>query len=193
MLNSFKMFRKINAYTRNPDKLREIQRLLPGIEIVAYDLEIPEIQSLDPVEVALAKAKEAYQKSGRQAGIIEDVSLAISCLNGLPGPFIDSFMKTLGNEGILRILKGEENRRAKATIVVVFIDEKGEPHVFEGETEGIISEEILGEGFGWDPIFIPDGSQLTFAQMGPSEKDKFSMRAKALAKLREYLEGGTKS
>ncbi len=186
---AIEMSSKINVYTRNQKKVEEIKRLLPAVELVSCDLEVEEIQSLDPVEVAVAKAKQAYEKSQKQAGIIEDVSLNINYLNGLPGTYIDAFMKTLGNDGILKILRGAKDRGAEALIIVVYTDEKGDMHIFDGRVKGRISDKVLGEGFGWDPIFIPEGDDQTFAQMTPEQKDKFSMRAIAFRKLGLWLQG----
>lgn len=177
----------LNAYTGNPGKLEEIKRLLPGVIVNSLPLDIQEIQSLDPREVALAKAKAAYEVSGKEPGVIEDVSVIIPALKGLPGPYIDAFMKTLGNEGIVKLLEDSGDRSASALINVVYTDNKGESHIFEGEVRGSIAEKPRGEGFGWDPIFIPKGETRTFGEMTPEEKDKYSMRAIAFAKLLEYL------
>jgi XTP/dITP diphosphohydrolase len=170
--------------THNENKIREAKDIL-GIEIEGAGFEVDEIQSMDPVEVAVKKAKE-YFKLLNKPIFTEDISLSINALGGLPGPYIDSFMKVLGNDGIIALLKGKADRRVTAQATIVYIDEEGEK-IFIGKEAGTIPNKPKGVGFGWDPIFVPKGEKNTFADMDLKEKNKFSMRAIALLKLKKFL------
>lgn len=179
------MQQKIIFGTTNEGKLLEARSIL-GIDVKGLALEVDEIQTLDSTEVAIKKAKEYFAKAKRPL-FIEDVSLEISALKGMPGVFIDYFMKTLGNEGLIRIMKKESDRSARAITTLVYIWGSEEYQVFEGVTTGTISNKPKGEGFGWDPIFIPKGEKRTFGAMKVEEKNKYSMRAKALKKMKKWL------
>ncbi len=178
--------KKIYFATTNEGKLREAINLL-GMDVQGVSLDIDEVQSLDPVEVAVKKA-ESYFRKVKKPLFVEDVSLTIKVMNNLPGPYIDSFMKSLGNDGILNLLKGRRNRNAVVQTTVVYADRNGKTHEFTGVVKGKISENVRGDkGFGWDPIFIPEGARKTFAEMDINEKNNYSMRAKALIKFKEWL------
>lgn len=180
------MINKIAFATTNEGKLKEARELL-GIEVEGSGLEIDEIQSLDKSIVAEKKARAYYDKLQKPI-LVEDVSLEIEALNNLPGTYINDFSKALGNEGICELLKDKENRNATAYTTLVFIDEKGDSHEFVGEVKGKVSLHPRGaDGFGWDPIFIPDGETRTFAEIKAEEKNKYSMRAKAFEKFKAWL------
>lgn len=171
--------------TGNKNKLAEAESIL-DIKIKGTSLEIPEVQSLDPVEVAIEKAKAYYEKIKKPL-FVEDVSFVFNALNKLPGPYIDGFTKSLGNSGILELLKGKD-RKAVAQTTIAYIKSKNKIYTFEGKMYGEISKSEKGEnGFGWDPIFIPNGSIKTLAQMELEEKNKYSMRAKALKKFKNWF------
>lgn len=177
---------KIYFATTNKDKLKEA-RVLLGIEVLGTDHKVDEVQSLDPIEVAEKKAR-SYFSIIKMPILVEDTSLSIDALDGLPGTYIDAFMKSLGNEGIIKLLKDSKERKAVAQTTVVFVDSQGELHTFIGKTEGTITYESRGEGFGWDPIFIPEGETKTFGEMTLDEKNKYSMRASALKKFKKWLD-----
>ena len=178
---------KIYFATTNKDKLREARMIL-GIEVEGVERDIEEIQSLDSVKVAEQKARDYFDAVGKPM-FIEDLSLVVNAWNGLPGPYIDSFMKGPGNDGILQLLKGFEDRSAIAQTTIVYVDKSGECHTFIGEVKGVISEMPKGDkGFGWDAIFIPEGDKRTFGEMELADKNKYSMRAIALKKLKKWLE-----
>lgn len=177
--------KKIFFATTNENKLKEAREVL-GIEVEGSGLEIEEIQSLDPLKVATQKAKD-YFKELKKPIFIEDVSLEFAGLKGLPGPYINDFLKTLGNEGLMALLKGKKDRKAIAQTTLVFIDKSG-VHLFVGKVEGTITTKEKGtNGFGWDPIFVPKGEKKTFAEMDDATKNKYSMRAKALKKFEKWL------
>ncbi len=172
----------------NKNKAREVERIL-DIPIKTVDLDLDEIQELDLEKVALHKLNQAYEIV-KGPVIVDDVSFEIEAWNGFPGPLIKWLLKSSGEDDasvMLKMLSGVSDRRAKAKLAVGFHDGK-EARVFIGESAGTVSTEIRGEnGFGWDPVFIPQGFELTFAQMPPEEKDKISHRGRALAKLHDFL------
>ena len=173
--------------TTNEGKLAEAKRIL-GVEVEGSGLEIPEIQSMDSVEVAVAKAK-AYFAELKKPIFVEDNVLAFNALSGLPGTYINDFSKLLGNDGMIDLLRDKTDRSAYAQSTIVYCDEKGETHVFVGKVEGEITLEPKGDkGFGWDPIFIPSGETRTFAEMEGEEKDKYSMRRIALEEFKKWLD-----
>jgi XTP/dITP diphosphohydrolase len=181
---------KLYFATTNEGKLKEAQSVL-STEVVGMPLQVDEIQSLDPVEVAVKKV-ESYYKLLKKPIFVEDVALFIKILGGLPGPYIDAFMKSLGNEGIIKMLRGENDRSAVAQTTIVYKYSMKDEQVFIGKVAGTISKEQKGTGFGWDPIFIPKGENRTFGEMTLEEKNKYSMRAKALYKMKKWLKENSK-
>ena len=175
----------IHFLTGNTNKLAEAQAILPGIVGVAIDL--PEIQSLDPKEVIREKLAVAL---GRERGpcIVEDTSLTLHCMNGLPGTFIKWFLETIGAAGIARIAESFGDSAATARTMLGYADEHGAIFYFEGVVHGEIVQPRGVTGFGWDVIFIPEGHDQTFAEMPREEKNMISMRRKAFEALRTHLE-----
>lgn len=177
---------KLIFATSNQNKVQEVKRIL-NVDVEGTTIEIEEIQSLDPVKVAQEKAK-AYYRELKMPLIVEDTSLAFNGLNGLPGPYINDFSKALGNKGLVELLNNIDNRRAIAQVTFCLIKNENEIYTFEGKVEGTISTQEKGNnGFGWDPIFIPLGTEKTFAEMTDLEKDSYSMRGKALNLLQKHL------
>jgi len=171
--------------TGNEDKLREAQEILK-VPLKGTLLRIEEIQSLDLVRVATSKARE-YYRILRKPLFVEDVSLSFEALNGLPGTYINDFYKAIGNNGLVKLISGR-NRKAIAKVAIVYIDKSGEVHTFIGEVEGEIAKKAKGKnGFGWDAIFIPKGEKITFAEMTLQEKNKHSMRKKALISFSRWI------
>jgi len=179
------MIKTLYFASHNLNKKREIEEIL-GIKVKLAGFEVDEIQSLDPKEVAVKKARAYYEKLKKPI-FVEDISFSISALNGLPGPYIDSFLKTLGNDGIVDLIKGKKDRGAIAQATVVFVLEEGKEKIFIGKVVGTIPDKPKGEGFGWDPIFIPEGEKKTFGEMTLEEKNRYSMRAKAFKKFKDWL------
>ena len=175
---------KIYFATSNKNKIREAESIL-NIKIEPISLEIKEIQSLDIREVALEKAKKYYEKIKKPL-FVEDGGIVLRALKKLPGAYTSDFLKTIGNQGIVKLVG--KDRRAYAEVVICYIQSAGRINVFSGKVNGSIAEKPLGTtNFGWDPIFIPKGETKTFAQMTLAEKNKYSMRAKALIKLKNHL------
>lgn len=170
--------------TGNIGKIREAQSIIPDIE--GYDIDLPEIQEIDPHAVIKAKLLEGL-KHKDSALIVEDTSLYFDALNGLPGPLIKWFLKTIGNDGLYGLALKLGNNKAIAKTVIGYAKNGDEVEFFGGAIEGEIVAPVGDNGFGWDAIFKPIGHNKTFAQMDIDEKNSLSMRKVAFEKLREYL------
>ena len=121
--------------------------------------------------------------------MVEDTGLFFAAWNGLPGALIKWFDRYVGNVGICKMIDEFSIRNAWAKTVVATYD--GQVHLFTGKIEGQITLAPRGEeGFGWDKIFIPDGTVKTFAEMTSSEKDKHSMRRQAFEAMMSYYAQG---
>jgi len=176
----------LNIITSNKNKAKELSELL-NIKVNAINLELPEIQSLDVRQVAQHKAAEAFRQIGAPV-IIDDTGMSINAWNGLPGALIAWFLESVGTQGILDMTSNLADRDAIISTALAFADESG-VKIFSGELRGKIAKTRKGKnGFGYDEIFIPDGSNLTLAEMTFAEKNKISMRKLAAEKLRKYLE-----
>lgn len=177
--------KNLTFITGNQAKADELSLHL-GYNLNHQKLDLPEIQSLSLEEVTTEKANAAYTKLHSPV-LVEDTSLEFEALNGLPGPLIKWFLQSIDNEGLLKILTPYENRSAKAEVCFA-LHNGNEVLLFKGSINGIISNEVKGtNGFGWDPIFIPNGETKTWAEMTSEEKKETSMRKEPLAKLKEYL------
>ena len=182
---------KINLLTGNTGKLKEIKKWLEplGIEVVLLKKEFMEAQvgSLEEVIYQGMKLLE-IEENIKEPFIKDDSGLFIDALQGFPGVYSSYIHSTIGNDGILRLMKGLNNRTARfRTVIGLMIPGKG-VSMFIGECEGRISLDIRGkQGFGYDPIFIPDGEERTFAEMSVKEKNRLSHRIKAIKGLVEFL------
>lgn len=155
-------------------------------KVEALDIDLPEIQELDPRAIIEAKLQEA-RKRCQGSILVEDTSLHLAAINGLPGPLIKWFLASVGVNGIYEITKRFHNFRAKARTVVGYSNHQGETFFFEDTITGQIVSPRGDQGFGWDAIFQPDGHQRTFAEMQPEEKNALSMRAKCFHRLSQAL------
>jgi|SRR3990167_4328421 len=168
--------------TSNPGKFREAQAIIGDLE--QLDVDLPEIQEIDAKRIITAKLAAAFEYQSGEF-IVEDISLYLDCLHGLPGPLIKWFLKTMGNAGLVEITQKFGNNRAQAKIIIGYAKSKDDVKFFENTIEGTIVEQRGEGGFGWDPIFQPTGSAKTFAEMTPAEKNSISMRRLALEKLKK--------
>ncbi|MEM3702794.1 MAG: XTP/dITP diphosphatase [Candidatus Bathyarchaeia archaeon] len=176
--------------TSNINKFNEARRVLSRYKIAVGMLKVKtlEIQSESLEEIAKTSAIHAFRQCSLPI-IIEDAGLFVEALNGFPGPYSSYVYKTIGNEGLLKLIEKTENRKAKFQSVVAFFSEGLEsPICFKGEILGEITDRVRQGcyGFGFDPIFKPAGSDKTFAEMSVIEKNKFSHRAKALRKFAKW-------
>ncbi len=176
---------KIKFVTSNRNKFREAEEIGKdhGVDIEWVDREYLEPQG-DELETVAVKSAEMLSDCVTPPFFIEDSGLFIDALNGFPGVYSSYVFKTIGNEGIMKLMDGVDRRRASFVSVIAYHD--GETiKVFRGEVRGRISENIRGTyGFGYDPIFEIDGK--TFAEMG-AEKNEVSHRRKALEKFFSWL------
>ena len=171
--------------TSNKDKLREVNALIPDVQGV--DMDLPEIQEVDAHKIIAAKLTEA-QRFHTGALIVEDTSLYIDAMNGLPGPLAKWFVKAIGVEGIYKLTEAFGSTKATARTIIGYADEEGSIHFFEGSISGMLVPPRGTNGFGWDALFQPEGSTKTFAEMTSEEKSRYSMRKIAVEKLRSYIE-----
>lgn len=177
---------EVTFITGNEGKLREARAILTNFDVVSKDIDLPEIQEINAQKVIEAKLQEAYVLH-RSSYIVEDTSLYVESLNGLPGPLIKWFLQALGNDGLANLVHKYDDHSASASSMIGYITEDGDIHFFEGRIDGKI---VLPQGasdFGWDPIFVPDGQDKTFAQMTVEEKNVISHRKIAFTKLTAFL------
>ncbi len=176
----------ISFISGNQNKFQEISAVLrTDLELVNLDL--VEIQEMDAQKVIEHKLVEAG-KHVTGAILIEDTSLYLSCLPGLPGPFIKWFLQSLGCEGLYQLTKHYDNFEAEAKTILGYQDENGVLSYFEGTCKGIITEPKVTTSFGWDPVFIPEGHSVSFGELDREIKQTISMRGKAVEKLNNYLQ-----
>jgi len=170
--------------TGNAKKFEEVKLLMPEIEQLEIDL--PEIQEIDAKRIIKAKLFEALSHHKGEF-MVEDTSFYLDCFNGLPGPLIKWFLMTIGNKGLADIAHKFGNYKATAKTIIGYAKGQEEIHFFEGELHGTVMLPVGDVGFGWDPIFKPTGYDKSFAEMTKEEKNAISMRASAVAKMKEFL------
>ena len=175
----------VHFITGNKNKFEEVKTIFPDAE--QLDIDLPEIQEIDAKEIIQNKLSEAFRHRTGEF-IVEDTSLSLACLGGLPGPLIKWFLKTVGNDGLAEIAEKLGNGKAEAKTIIGNARNREEVYFFEGVIRGKIVKPKGETSFGWDPIFLPDGYEKTFAEMSREEKNEISMRRNALNKLNEFLQ-----
>jgi len=176
----------IYFFTSNHGKFAEVKRLLSGFQVTRGTIEYPELQA-DTQEAVVNFALSWLKKEVDGPFIIEDSGLYVDAVGGFPGVYSAYVFRTVGNPGILKLLQGAANREASFKSVVGLYDDR--PHVFEGVCRGRIAPAERGtHGFGYDPIFSPQGNDTTFGEMLTEEKNTYSHRGKAVAQLLTYLD-----
>ena len=192
------MKKKLVVATNNAHKLEEISAIL-GDEMELFSLkdinchaDIPE--TADTLEGnARQKALYIYENYGMDC-FADDTGLEVDALNGAPGVFSaryagDGHDSEANMQKLLKELEGKENRKAQFRTAICLIME-GKEYLFEGIVKGaIIEEKRGGAGFGYDPIFVPEGHDQTFAELGNDIKNTISHRARAVEKLCKFLKG----
>lgn len=168
----------------NRHKFLEAKAILEtfGIKLGFFKCNLTEIQSDKIRDIAFQKSIDAYHQCKKPI-IVEDDGLFIDSLNGFPGPFSSYVYKTIGNQGILKLVK--RNRKANFQSVISYCDKKIHPKLFEAQLVGKINKNSTGKGWGYDPIFIPNGKKKTFAEL--SDKNEISHRYKALKKFSSWF------
>lgn len=184
--------------TKNENKVKELHAYLHNkIDILSLKDVFPAGIQLSETgntfqENALEKVKAVYLKTGK-ACFAEDSGLVVKALDGAPGIYSSRYAGEDGNdaknnEKLLKELKDVEDRSAYFIAVIALYDGE-DVYYFEGKCHGRIGQSLEGEdGFGYDPLFIPDGYENSFAILGMEVKNKISHRVKALAKFRDFLE-----
>ena len=182
--------------TNNQHKLQEIRHLaqdkfhILSLKDVGFNHDIPETSPTLEGN-ALEKARFFYNKTGKNC-FADDTGLEVEALGGLPGVnsarFASDHDYNKNMMHLLKLMKGIENRRARFRTVIALII-NGQEYLFEGIVNGHITNEPRGDnGFGYDPIFVPDGDTRTFAEMTLDEKNHYSHRQKAFTQLLAFLQ-----
>ncbi len=179
----------ITFVTSNIDKFIEARTILEGCATLTQrSLDLEEIQAIEVEDIIAHKLAQAYQKT-QHSVLCEDTALHFEDANGFPGALIKWYLERLGLTGI-----AQRHGRAKAyaKTVVGYHDGKA-MHFFTGKVKGTVATTPQGEGFGWDPIFIPavvhELNRRSFAEMAPDEKAGLSMRGRAFRAFASYLKG----
>ena len=182
--------------THNPHKLREIGEILLGWKISGEDAGVEETGTTF-AENALIKARAVAARHPGTWVLADDSGLSVDALGGAPGILSARYAGRDGdtpanNALLLKNLANADDRRAHFACVLALVDPSGSERLFEGRCEGRIAETPSGGGgFGYDPLFIPDGLDCSFAELAASEKNAISHRGRALAALREALANKT--
>lgn len=191
---------KIVVASRNKKKVEELRRILEGPNLTLLSInDFPELEEVVEdgetfEENALKKARYVCRKTGIPA-LADDSGLEVESLGGKPGVRSARYAgENATDEDNVRKLLEEmkeipmENRKARFVCLIALVFPNGEERVFFGCVNGTIAKEPRGKfGFGYDPVFIPNGYERTFAEMTPEEKDKLSHRREALDKLKKFL------
>lgn len=176
---------KVVYVTGNPGKAEYFSKVI-GLDIEHHDADVDEIQSMNPEEIAVHKAKQAYAQI-KWPVIVEDTCLSLDVLNGLPGPFIKWFETTLGLEGICRLADADSKRGAVASNIHVYYDGQNAT-LFSGSLKGSVPDHPRGDGgFGFNPIFIPVGESNTMAEMTDEEFIRQYIKIKPIMQLKKFL------
>jgi len=178
---------KLFFVTCNKGKVKEFKQILePKIKVEQLPIDYPELRSDDPEEIAGLAAKQLADKLDKPI-VVEDSGLFIKALNGFPGTSSAYIHKRIGLKGILKLMKGIKNRECMYMSAVAYCEPGKKPVSFLGIEKGRIAEKIRGKnGFGHDPIFIPEESQKTYGEMENCEEAKM-FRRQAVLKLLDFL------
>ncbi len=178
---------QINLITSNLGKLKEFKIILGSeIKINHIKMEYKELRSDNPEEIAKESAKRLAEEM-KIPVVVEDSGLFIKALNDFPGTCSSYIHKRIGLKGILKLMENIEDRNCTYKSAVAYCEPNKEPISFLGEEKGTIAEEIRGDnGFGHDPIFIPENSKNTYGEMQNCENLK-RFRKIAVEKLKNYL------
>ena len=183
---------KLNVATHNVHKLREIGEILPGYDIAADDPDVEETAP-DFAGNALIKVRAIAARHPGEWSMADDSGLEVRALGGAPGVrsarYAGEPSNTPANNALLlKNLEDVEDRTARFTCAIALVDPEGREHVVTGHCPGRIAHAPSGSaGFGYDPLFIPDGYEASFADLGEDAKNKISHRGRALAQVKALL------
>ena len=184
---------KLYVATHNAHKVKEIGEILAGVEIVSDDPEGVEETAPDFAGNALIKVRAIAAKHRGEWCMADDSGLEVRSLGGAPGVrsarYAGEPCSTPANNALLlKNLAGVADRAARFTCCCALVDPEGKEHVVEGHCPGRIAEKAAGvEGFGYDPLFIPDGHDRSFAELTAAEKNAISHRGNALAEVKRVI------
>jgi non-canonical purine NTP pyrophosphatase (RdgB/HAM1 family) len=165
----------------------EYLELWLGRKVEHHKVDLDEIQDLDIRKVSEHKARQAYEILKRPV-LVEDVALTFTAMGKLPGTLIKWFLQELGSDGLCRLANSLEHQQTVASICYTYFDGQ-EAVFFENHVPGRAAEVPRGEyGFGWNPVFIPDGTDKTYAEMTGEEVRPFSVRAQIIEPLKVFLD-----
>ena len=187
---------KLFVATHNQHKIREISQILPGFEIVPDDPEGVEENAPDFAGNALIKVRAIAEKHKGEWCMADDSGLEVKALGGAPGVHSARYAgepsnTPANNALLLKNLEGVKDRAARFTCCCALIDPSGEELVVHGHCPGQIAEKQAGvEGFGYDPLFIPNGHDKSFAELSADEKNAISHRGRALEKVKAIVGNG---
>jgi len=151
-----------------------------GYELEHIKTAYPEIQA-ESLEITIIPGLQWVMSKYNRPIMIDDSGLFIDALKGFPGVYSSYVYKTVGCGGILSLMKGVRNRGARFECCIGFMRPGGEPFIAKGVAPGSISSKMIGSGgFGYDPIFVPEGQDKTYAQFDIEAKNKISHRGKAI-------------
>ncbi len=173
----------LNFVSSNIEKYKEVKRILEAynIDIKFISLKLLEIQDDDIEIIAKHKVDQAFDIIKDEV-IVEDDGLFIKALNGFPGVYSSYIYKSIGNDGILKLMNGLNDRSARFISIIGYSN--GSIKLFKGIVNGTISYNKRGTSWGYDPIFIPEGYELTYAEI--KNKDQVSHRAIALREFAKW-------
>jgi inosine triphosphate pyrophosphatase len=173
--------------TGNKGKFKEISEVLKPLKIHQLDVDLEELQGLDPYKIIKHKLQQAFK---HQSGdfFVDDTSVYYKTLkNKLPGPFMKWFLQVLGTKGLYDIAKKLGETQAEMKTIIGYAKNRKQIYFFEGKTLGNIVNPKGSGGFGVDQVFKPKGLTKTLAELKVSGSSKFSPRYKAALKLKEHL------
>jgi XTP/dITP diphosphohydrolase len=186
------MPQEIRFLTRNPGKFRELEALIDSgkYRLIRDDTEINELQTENMEVLIRDKILKAFEIIRRPL-IVDHTGLSFDLLKGFPKGLTSVFYDLLQPEGIANLIGKSANRTVTAVTLIGYCDGR-RVHAFKGEIRGVVAAEPRGsEGFQWDTIFIPEGYDKTFAELGNEKKNEISMRRLAFDKFSEFLQTRT--
>ncbi len=177
--------------TSNDNKVREFGHALKDfdLKIKRLNVNVPETDDEDVEDVARKKARDSFEAAGVDSPVmVEDSGLYVKSLNGFPGSMSGFFIKKCGEEGLLKLMKNLDNRKAFfKTSIAIYFPKNGDVKTFSGKCRGKISRDKRGSGgFGYDPVFIPENHENTFAEDIETKK-RISHRKKAVDELKDFI------
>lgn len=184
------MARTVTFVTGNVKKLEEVVQILGTkfpYKLVNKKIDLPEYQG-EPDDISRAKSKEAA-KVLKGPVMVDDTCLCFNALGGMPGPYVKWFLDSIGPSGLYKLLTAWEDKSAYALCTIGYYsgNPDDEVKIFKGKTPGSIVPPRGPPDFGWDPCFLPDGFDQTYAEMPTDVKNGISHRFRALQEMKEYF------